>query len=86
MRSTDEGNPRLGFVGIRVIIPDMRARQPRDGPMKCGIQPADMSVIIIIANTCTRVVWPMRCGFFKIHHWERETRESDLWDLTGIRA
>ena len=28
-----------------VMIPDTRARQPRDGPMQCGNQPADISVI-----------------------------------------
>ena len=27
------------------MIPDTRARQPRDGPMQCGNQPADISVI-----------------------------------------
>lgn len=53
--STDEGNPRSGYVGIRAMIPDIRARQPCDGPMKCGTQPADMSVIIIVANSCSRI-------------------------------
>jgi hypothetical protein len=28
-----------------VMIPDFRSRQPRDGPMQCGNQPADISVI-----------------------------------------
>ena len=27
------------------MIPDFRTRQPRDGPMQCGSQPADISVI-----------------------------------------
>src|SRR5882762_2554415 len=27
------------------MIPDFRARQPRDGPMQCGNRPADISVI-----------------------------------------
>jgi hypothetical protein len=27
------------------MIPDSRARQPRDGPMKCGTQPANISMI-----------------------------------------
>ena len=27
------------------MTPDTRARQPRDGPMQCGTQPADISVI-----------------------------------------
>ena len=45
--STDEGNPRPDYVGIRVMIPDPRARQPRDGPMKCGNQSADISMIMV---------------------------------------
>jgi hypothetical protein len=52
--STDEGNPRPGYVGIRVMIPDTRARQPRDGRMNCGNQPADISMIIV-ANQRSRV-------------------------------
>jgi hypothetical protein len=27
------------------MIPDPRTRQPRDAPMQCGSQPADISVI-----------------------------------------
>lgn len=27
------------------MISDFRTRQPRDGPMQCGTQPADISVI-----------------------------------------
>jgi hypothetical protein len=42
---TDEGNPRPNYVGIRVMIPDFRARQPRDGPMNCGNQSAHISMI-----------------------------------------
>lgn len=42
-------------MGIRVMIPDIRAKQPRDGPMKCGTQSANMSVIIIVADFCSRV-------------------------------
>ena len=51
--STDEENPWSGYVGIRLMIRD--TRQPRDGPMKCGTQPADMSVIIIVAQSCSRI-------------------------------
>jgi hypothetical protein len=42
---TDEGNPRTCYVGIRVMIPDPRARQPREEKMKCGNQPADIRMI-----------------------------------------
>jgi len=45
MRGHGEGNPRDDYVGIHAMIPDTRSRQPRDGPMKCGNQPADISVI-----------------------------------------
>jgi hypothetical protein len=44
---TDEGNPRPNYAGIRVMIPDIRARQPCDGPMNCGSQSADISMIIV---------------------------------------
>jgi hypothetical protein len=46
MRGHGEGNPRHDYVGILYgMIPDARSRQPRDGPMQCGNQPADISVI-----------------------------------------
>ena len=45
MYGIDEGNPRTFYVGIRVMIPDTRARQPREEEMKCGSQPADIRVI-----------------------------------------
>jgi hypothetical protein len=57
--STDEGNPRNGYVGIRVMIPDSRARQPRDGQMNCANQPADISMIHRRRNT-PRVACPLR--------------------------
>jgi hypothetical protein len=48
MRGHDEGNPRPGYVGIGVVtamIPDTRARQPRDVSLSCGNQSANISVI-----------------------------------------
>jgi hypothetical protein len=45
MCGTDEGNPRKFYVGIRVMIPGPRARQPREEEMKCGTQPADIRMI-----------------------------------------
>ena len=44
-REHDEGNPRTFYVGIYAMTPDPRSRQPRDGPMKCGNQPADIRMI-----------------------------------------
>ena len=58
--STDEGNPRRRYVGIRVMIPDPRARQPRDGQMNCGNQPADISMIHR-RRKGSRVACPLRC-------------------------
>ena len=45
MRGHDVENPRSGYVGIHVMIPDTRSSQPRDGQMKCGSQPANISMI-----------------------------------------
>lgn len=43
------------------MIPDFRARQPRDGPMQCGNQPADISVIHRRLKAAgRRVVHPVR--------------------------
>lgn len=39
------GTLERDYVGIALMIPEFRARQPRDGPMQCGTQPADISVI-----------------------------------------
>ena len=33
------------YVGIQAMIPDLRQRQPRDVPMQCGNQPANIRVI-----------------------------------------
>lgn len=52
---TDEGNPRDSYVGIHVMIPEIRARQPRDGPMNCGSQSADISMIIVAKTPLRRV-------------------------------
>ena len=41
MRGTLDGF----YVGIQTMIPDPRARQPRDEPMTGGSQPADIRVI-----------------------------------------
>ena len=43
------------------MIPDFRTRQPRDGPMQCGNQPADISVIHRRLKLL-RVALPIRCG------------------------
>ena len=46
MRGHDVGNPRARYVGILTDrSPELRARQPRDGQMKCGTQPANISMI-----------------------------------------
>jgi transposase len=50
----------VSYVGIRVMIPDTRARQPRDGQMKCGNQPADISMIHR-RRKCSRLACPLRC-------------------------
>ena len=42
------------------MIPDTRARQPRDGPMQCGNQPADISVIHRRYSSARRVPHPVR--------------------------
>jgi len=59
MRRPDEGNPRAGYVGIHVMISDTRARQPRDGQMKCGNQSADISMIHR-RHDRRRVAFPVR--------------------------
>lgn len=71
------GGHRAGYVGIRAMIPDIRAQHPRDGPVKCGTQPADMSVITIVAKFFFRVAYSLRCWFSRDHHLEHETRETD---------
>ena len=43
------------------MIPGTRVRQPRDGPMNCGIQPANISMIHR-RNTRPRVALPLWCG------------------------
>jgi transposase len=45
MREHDEGNPRKFYGGIQGMIPDARQRQPRDVPMQCGNQSANIRVI-----------------------------------------
>jgi len=45
MREHDEGNPRKFYVGIQAMISDSRQRQPRDVPMQCGNQPANIRMI-----------------------------------------
>jgi hypothetical protein len=39
------GNPRARYVGILRVISELRTRQPSDGQMKCGNQPANISMI-----------------------------------------
>jgi hypothetical protein len=60
MCGTDEGNPRKFYVGIRVMIPVFRARQPREEEMKCGSQPADIRVINRRSH-CPHVALLVRC-------------------------
>jgi hypothetical protein len=49
------------------MIPDARARQPRDGQMKCGNKPGDIS-LIIVAKGRSRGACPLRCCFFNSKH------------------
>lgn len=74
MRSKQsKGDPRESYVGIRVMIPEARARQPRDGAMNCGSQSADISKIIVAYQP--RVACPLRCWFSKTpKHVKHETQ------------
>jgi hypothetical protein len=46
MRELDEENPRQFYVGIqKAMIPEIRQRQLRDEPMKCGNQSANIRLI-----------------------------------------
>jgi hypothetical protein len=54
------GNPRARYVGILRVISDLRTRQPRDGQMKCGNQPANISMINC-RQSLSRVAFPFRC-------------------------
>jgi hypothetical protein len=47
-------------VGILRVISDARTRQPRDGQMKCGNQPAHISMINR-RQSLPRVAFPFRC-------------------------
>jgi len=83
MRRPDEGNPRAGYVGIHAMIPDTRVRQPRDGPMKCGNQSADISMIHR-RYSCRRVALLVRCpiaSMFAVRSWHFARRA--LCHLTG---
>src|ERR1022692_4115550 len=54
------GNPRARYVGILRVISELRTRQPRDGQMKCGNQPANISMINR-RQSLPRVAFPFRC-------------------------
>jgi hypothetical protein len=71
MREHDEGNPQNRYVGIRVMIPDARARQPCDGQMNCGNQSADISMIRRRPNS-SRVACPLRFRFINFQHWDHK--------------
>ena len=58
MRDTMWGNPRARYVGILRVISDLRTRQPRDGQMKCGNQPANISMINR-RQSFSRVAFPL---------------------------
>ena len=55
----DVGNPRARYVGILRVISDLRTRQPRDGQMKGGNQPANISMINR-RQSVPRVAFPFR--------------------------
>ncbi len=57
-RGHDEGNPRKFYVGIDTMISDLRQRRPRDGPMQCGNQPANIRVISS-SLPASRVAFPV---------------------------
>ena len=84
--STDEGNPRLDYVGIRVMIPDTRARQPRDGQMKCGNQPADISMIHRRSPMLSRRVSLALLILQVLNIWIAKTREKDARPLDNEQA
>lgn len=48
------------YVGIHVMIPVTRARQPREEEMKCGSQSADIRMIHRRSHL-SRVALPIRC-------------------------
>jgi hypothetical protein len=48
------------YTGIPVMIPVLRARQPREEEMKCGSQPADIRMIHRRSHLL-RVAFPFRC-------------------------
>src|ERR1700733_10623019 len=62
MRGTRGGEPSSGLCGHPLrMISDTRTRQPRDGTMQCGNQPADISVIHRrFKDAARRVAHPVR--------------------------
>src|ERR1019366_612471 len=70
------GNPRARYVGILRVISDARTRQPRDGQMKCGNQPAHISMINR-RQSLPRVALPFRCVIQPIRPLRRPNPSAD---------
>jgi hypothetical protein len=76
-REHDEGNPRPFYVGIQAMLPDARQRQPRDVPMQCGNQPANIRVIHR-RHTASRVAFPVESAEAKVISSRRDIARIPL--------